>query len=110
MARRLLLSIAGYDVLTAADGDAALRIFRRDHVDLVVTHHLLPERTGRQVAAEMKRFKPEVPIVLLTGAPEPPSGSEHADLVLTKGMDPPEFLDAIAKLITKRQSSAIETA
>ena len=58
----------------------------------------------------MKRFKPEVPIVLLTAAAEPPSGSENADLVLRKGLDPPEFLAAIAKLITKRQSSGTEIA
>jgi CheY-like chemotaxis protein len=108
MVRRLVLSIAGYDVLTAADGDAALTSLCRSHVDLVITDHFLPDRTGAQVAEEMKRLKPEVPIVLLTGAPEPPPGSENADLVLTKGLDPTEFLAAIANLITKRQSSEIE--
>jgi CheY-like chemotaxis protein len=108
MVRRLMLSIAGYDVLTAADGDAALTSLCRSHVDLVITDHFLPGCTGAQVAAEMKRLKPEVPIVLLTGAPEPPPGSENADLVLPKALEPQEFLTAIANLITKRQSSGIE--
>jgi CheY-like chemotaxis protein len=108
MVRRAILSIAGYDVLTAADGDEALAILCTSHVDLVITDHFLPDRTGAQVAAEMKRLKPEVPIVLLTGALEPPPGSENADLVLLKGLDPPEFLAVIAELITKRQSPGIE--
>jgi len=34
LACRLILSIAGYDVFTAASGDAALRIFRRRHTNL----------------------------------------------------------------------------
>jgi CheY-like chemotaxis protein len=108
MVRRLILSISGYDVLTAADGDAALTSLCRNHVDLVITDHFLPDRTGARVAVEMKRLKPEVPIVLLTGALEPPPGSENADLVLPKGLDPTEFLAAIANLITKRQSCEIE--
>ena len=42
LARRLILILAGYDVLTAASGDVALRIFRRRDVDLVITDYFLP--------------------------------------------------------------------
>jgi CheY-like chemotaxis protein len=102
LVRRLLLSIAGYDVLTAANRDAALSTLRRNHVDLIITGHFLPDSAWVQVAAEMKRLKPEVPIVLLSGALELPSGSENADLVLPKGLDPSQFLAAIANLIARR--------
>ena len=105
LVRRLLLSIAGYDVLTAANRDAALSTLGRNHVDLIITGHFLPDIAWAQVAAEMKRLKPEVPIVLLTGALELPLGSENADLVLPKGLDPSQFLAAIANLITKKPSS-----
>jgi len=103
LARRLLLSIAGYTVLTAESGDVALKLFNCNHVDLVLTDHLLPDLTGAQLAAEMKRRKPEVPIVLLTGLVEPPSEFGYADLLITKGITPPEFLAAIAKLLAKEQ-------
>jgi len=109
MARRLLLSIAGYTVLTAESGDVALRLFNCNHVDLVLTDHLLPDLTGAQLASEMKRRKPEVPIVLLTGLVEPPSEFKYADLLLTKGMTPPEFLAAIAKLLSKGQAAGTAT-
>jgi CheY-like chemotaxis protein len=56
--RCLVLSSAGYEVLTAADGAAALEIFSCVQVDLVITDYRLPRLTGTQLAAEMKRLKP----------------------------------------------------
>ena len=104
--RRLLLSIAGYEVLTANNGKAALDLFALYHVDLVITDQLLPGLTGVQVIAEMKRLKPEVPVVLYSGLLDTPLDSTLADLVLTKGMTPPEFLAAIAKLLSKSGSAS----
>jgi CheY-like chemotaxis protein len=109
-ARRLLLSTEGYTVLTATSGNAALKLFRCNHVHLVITDHLLADFTGAELASEMKRLKPEVPIVLLTGLIDLPPGYEQADLVLTKGITPPQFLCEIAKLLLKRQVDAAGTA
>jgi CheY-like chemotaxis protein len=103
-ARRLLLSIAGYTVLTAATGKTALGLFGCNQIDLVITDHLLPDVNGAEMIAEMKRSKPEVPIVLLTGLVDLPPGAEHADLLLTKGITPSEFLSEIAKLVPQERS------
>ncbi len=88
MARSLILSVAGYDVKAAASPDAAMAIFRRCEVDLVVADHFLPGITGAELATAMKAIRPQVPFVLLMVAPEWPSGSEQVDVVLIKGMDP----------------------
>lgn len=107
--RQVLLSTAGYQVLTATEGESALRIFTENHVDLVITDQLLPGRTGGQIASEMKRLRPDVPIILYTGLQDLPPGSEHADVILVKGINPPEFLAAIAKLVMKPRDSGKET-
>ncbi len=107
-ARRLLLSIAGYTVLTASSGTSALRLFNCNHVDLVITDHLLPDFTGAELARHMKQRKPEVPIALLTGLVDPPPGSESADLLLTKGMMPQQFLAEVAKLISKAEPAGAD--
>ena len=99
--RCLVLSSAGYEVLTAADGAAALEIFRSIQVDLVITDYRLPRLTGTQLAAEMKRLKPAIPIVLFSGFVEAPLGSDHADLVITKGMPAVEFFREVGKLFPK---------
>ena len=108
--RRILLSIAGYDVLTAGNGDVALRILRRNHVDLVITDCFLPDLPGAQIVSEIRRLKPYVPIVLLTNSVDPPPGTELVDLLLIKCMKPPEFLSEIAKLVAKVRPDANELA
>jgi len=110
MVRRLVLSIAGYDVLTAANGDVALRILRRHHVDLVITDCFLPDLPGAQIVSEIKRLKPDIPIVLLTNSVDLSSGTELVDLLLIKCMSPPEFLSEIAKLLAKRKADGAGTA
>lgn len=94
-----LLSRAGYVVLPAADGEAALELFNCIRVNLVVIDHALPGLSGTQVAAEMKRLKPAVPIILCDSLVEAPLGSGHADRVITKEMPALEFLRAVGKLV-----------
>ncbi len=98
--RCLVLSRTGYDVLTAPDGAAALELFRCIQVDLVITDYWLPGLTGAELAGEMKRLKPEIPIVLFSGLVDVPPQSDHADLVIIKGMPVDEFLRQVAKLIS----------
>ena len=110
MARGLILSVAGYDVQTAASSESALSIFRRSPVDLVIADHFLPGMSGAELASAMKKIKPEIQFVLLMVTPEPPSGAEQVDLVLMKGMNPQQFLDDIQGLLIKRQRKAAASA
>jgi hypothetical protein len=54
----------------------------------------------------MKRANASVPVVLLSGFSETPAGVEQADIFLTKGMAVPDFLAAIAELLSRRAKSA----
>ena len=97
--RCLVLSTAGYQVVTATEGVAAMELLGRIHVDLVITDHALPALTGAQLANEIKQLKPNIPGILFSGFPDAPPGSEHADLYITKGMPAAEFLHAVEQLI-----------
>ncbi len=99
--RCLVLSSAGYQVVTATDGAAAMEVFGSIQVDLVITDHSLPGLTGAQLAREIKRLNPAIPVVLFSGFPEAPPGSEHADLYITKGMPADEFLRRVGEMIEK---------
>jgi len=59
------LEHAGFQVLVAGDGDAALANARRSRPDLVVLDLGLPGRDGLDVARTLRRTS-EVPIVMLT--------------------------------------------
>lgn len=100
--RRLLLCIRGYSVLTAASANAALDLFNRNNVKLVITDHMLPDGTGAELTRQMKNLKPEVPVVLLTGWTDMPPGYDHAERLLSKGMTPEDFRTEVANLLSSR--------
>jgi DNA-binding NtrC family response regulator len=103
--RRLLLSTKGYTVLTAPSTQVAMRLFNCNHVDLVITDHLLADGTGAELMSQMKRLQPEVPVVLLTAWANVPPGYDHADRLLSKCRPAGEFLAEIASLLSNRNKN-----
>jgi len=67
-----LLSRLGYEVVTRTSSLEALEAFRAnpDRFDLVITDQTMPQMTGIELAQEMLRIRPEVPIILCTGFSE----------------------------------------
>jgi len=62
---RLYLNRDGYRVITANDGNEALRLAREAHPDLIVLDLMLPGSDGLQVCRTLRR-ESEVPIIMLT--------------------------------------------
>ena len=66
--RRILdtrLSIIGYVVITACDGEEALSLFRREAPDLVILDVMMPKLDGYGVCQEIRKTS-DVPIIILT--------------------------------------------
>ena len=55
-----------YRILLAKDGEEALRIFNENEVNLLLTDMRMPERDGLSLLHEVKRLRPEIPVVLIT--------------------------------------------
>ena len=66
-ALKYMLERAGYEVTPATTGDQALRLLTTMHVDGVLLEYDLPDATGSAVRAEMKRIKPDIPVLLFAG-------------------------------------------
>src|ERR1700685_4616247 len=103
--RKLLLTRAGYAVLTASSGEEGLEVFKNSTVDLVIADHFLSDKSGAEIAAEMKALKPQVPILIVSGAEEAPAGLEFADGFLSKLDGPDALLERIALLLRERSGS-----
>ncbi len=97
--RQLVLEMSGYTVLVASNSATAMEIFSSSVVDMVVSDHFLQDGTGIELAAAMKKLKPDVPIVIISGMVDAPEGMEHADLFICKGDSPPEVLRKISELL-----------
>jgi signal transduction histidine kinase/ActR/RegA family two-component response regulator len=70
---RLILSMKGYTVLTAEDGNQAVEMYR-DHVKeiaLVVCDFGLPRYNGHEVLRRLRAINPEVKFILASGYIDP---------------------------------------
>jgi CheY-like chemotaxis protein len=99
----LKLRNAGYEVLTAGDGEEALELAHRHRVDLVVTDQMMPYLTGTELARKLHESARTrgIPVLLLTarGYAIAPEDRSTANLrgVLAKPFSPRVLLSEIER-------------
>lgn len=59
----------GWDITVAESGPRALAILQEKPVDVVLSDIKMPDMDGLQLADELHRVYPGVPVVLMTGYP-----------------------------------------
>ena len=60
-----------YEVTTAASGEEALKIFKNQHFDLVISDLKLPGIDGMEVLNAIHAFRPETGIIIITAYDDP---------------------------------------
>ena len=69
----------GHDVVIAEDGDVGLFLALSEPVDVVVLDLSLPGRSGLEVLTELRRQRPDLPVLMLTGHDDPRSRAACLD-------------------------------
>lgn len=94
---------AGFEVLEAKDGEKALELFPR--ADLIILDLMLPKLDGFRVLAEVRRERPELPILMLTARGEEEErvkGLElGADDYVVKPFSPKEVVARVKALLRR---------
>jgi len=62
-----ILTSHGHKVLTASQGNKGIELFKKNNFDMVLTDLGMPGISGWQVAREVKRINPRVPVGIITG-------------------------------------------
>jgi DNA-binding response OmpR family regulator len=108
--RRMLFESAGFGFLGARNGDEGLKLFNQEEISAVVLDYWMPGMNGMTVATEMKRRRPEVPLIILSGFPPlPGEGVGLVDAWLQKGRVAPEkVIEQVSELIRRNTASAVE--
>jgi CheY-like chemotaxis protein len=114
---------AGYEVLSAEDGESALQCARQHMPDLILLDLLLPRMGGLEVLTRLKhsRATASIPVVAITGLSEKnrhkliDAGAEdyiHKDRILgEKGLNRlPEILDKLILRINRRRPLPLTAA
>jgi two-component system, cell cycle sensor histidine kinase and response regulator CckA len=85
-----ILERAHYRVLAARDGDEAVERFREhaDDIALAILDVIMPRRSGRAVHDEIRRIRPDLPILFASG---------YSDNILEKGGIRPESFEMLPK-------------
>lgn len=65
----MLLSRLGYKVISCMSGKEALDIFQHNpqNFDLVITDQTMPGMTGDILTQELRKIRPDIPVILCTG-------------------------------------------
>src|SRR6266853_2344031 len=96
----LLLRIDRHRVTEAKDGKEALDLLSRQAFDLVMLDYAMPGMQGWEVALNIRRIAPVLPILMVTAYLEKLGGIDKpVDAVLGKPFAMDELRSAIAKLI-----------
>jgi CheY-like chemotaxis protein len=100
---KVVFSGAGYDVMEASHGQAALDRIAEEKPDLIVTDLMMPVMDGRTLI-ERVRANPDtagIPIVLVSANP---NTEVSADAVVTKPFRPARLLELAEQLLERRAS------
>ncbi len=97
------LALAEYDVDVASDGRTALERMRVQSYDLLISDLKMPGIDGLSVIREAKRYKADLPVIIITGYSTESAAIEAVNLgvsgYLTKPFRVPQVLAAAAKAL-----------
>ena len=61
-----LLTMEGYSVLSAPDGNEALRLIKENKFQLIITDLKMPGMSGMELIEEVRKLSPDTKVVILT--------------------------------------------
>jgi len=101
----LILQRADFRVVTAGHAAEALRCLQRSTFDLVFLDLKLPDINGLCLLAEIRRRRPDLPVLILTAHPTPESAAEARHLgardYLMKPIDPARILECVEAIVSR---------
>ena len=109
---KLFWAELGYEVEALTDSRAALQRFQAmpQRFDLVITDQTMPKLSGADLAVEMLKLRPDLPIILCTGYSNVISEEEARELGIKKFVMKPVSLQELARLarelLAEKESNA----
>ena len=97
--RKKVLEQAGYNVIGVSSSRDALKALWEEPVCATIADHMLQGTTGVELAKEMKKIKPGVPIILFSGLL--PDRMNGVDVYVNKGEPTDKFLGIVRDVIQR---------
>ena len=99
-----------YVVVTAADGETAYALHRKEQPDLIVLDLMLPRMSGLELCRKLRMEDADVPVLMLTARGEEADRVRGLDLggddYVTKPFSVPELMARVRALLRRRAAAA----
>jgi DNA-binding NtrC family response regulator len=102
--RQAILKRAGYFVIAALNPARALEQLRNGdfltEIQLVITDHIMPGMTGSDFVREIRKFRPSVPVLVISGLEEAAEEYEGLNVEFrTKPLPAEQLLECVRGLV-----------
>jgi len=103
----------GYNVLEANNGNEAMRIVGKEHIDMIISDLVMPKKGGLELMMELKNIFPNIKKIAISG--KLPTENEsitdladrfNVDAVLSKPFELFDLLKVVKELVPLADSSA----
>jgi DNA-binding response OmpR family regulator len=103
----LAMQIAGYSVITAADGRQGIKILEEEKVDLLITDINMPYALGLELVRYVNtRLEEKIPVIIVTGITQKETEIHAMELgaqgYIRKPMDLDVLVDMVKQLVEKK--------
>lgn len=99
-------ALASYEVLQAADGEEALKLFERGGIDVILTDVMMPKVNGIELLKKIKEREPTLVVIIMTGYADKElilqALKEDADDFITKPLNLLQLKSAVEKALVKK--------
>jgi DNA-binding NtrC family response regulator len=97
--RNRVLEFAGFDVVACFRGSGAMERLRSERFEAVVIGHSVPDGMRLRLLREVKRLKPQLPVVVIYKAGESGQDLVEADAVCDSLESPELLIKTVSHLI-----------
>jgi CheY-like chemotaxis protein len=94
---RRALGGAGFEVVEAPNGEAALGLSRLQHFDLVISDVQMPRMGGLELLRHLKVEQPQLPVILISGHFELLNGQRPGDFGALAVLQKPFSLEEVQR-------------
>jgi len=102
---RRVFEESGYVVVTEASARRGLGLATSFSFDAVLLDYSMPEMNGHDLASEIRRVRPETPVVMVSGSEIPEETRRLVDAVVPKDEASRELLPTVARLCDRLSAS-----
>lgn len=103
---KALLENAGYEIMTAGDGNTALNVIQAEALDLVISDIRMRPMNGIELLRKIRGVKPAIPVIMVTAYANPRTAQEAKQLGAFAYMSKPFTNDEVVTNVKEAIASA----